>query len=405
MDIKDEHEYSRIVDLITKQIDNALSVEEQAELDCWLVDGPGRHAVYERLTDEVQRHEALRRMGRFDEEAAWARFAEMTGAAARIITIKRPRKLLRYTAAAAIAAGMAFGGYLIIRPKTPNQQITQIQQHDIPPGHNQATLKLPNGRQIILTAALNGQVAQLGSTRVTANGSNGISYAKGLTAAYAAAETVGDNILSTARGEQSPYPLILADGTKVWLNAESSIKFPTRFTGSNRMVTITGEAYIEVVHNPAKPFKVLVKDQTIEDIGTTFDINAYDDEPATRTTLISGSIRIAKDGQKAVLKPGQQADIQTGTNVIIIKNADTEETTAWIHGQFRFNDEKLGSIMRQVSRWYNVDVTYQDEALKEKPFAGVTTRFGNVSELLHMLEMTGEVKFKIEGKKIVVLDK
>jgi ferric-dicitrate binding protein FerR (iron transport regulator) len=208
------------------------------------------------------------------------------------------------------------------------------------------------------------------------------------------------NTLSTVRGQESPYPLVLSDGTKVWLNAESSITYPIAFNGKERSVKITGEAYFEVVHNTVQPFKVEVKGQTIEDIGTAFNINAYDDEPNMKTTLISGSVKI---NSSTVLHPGQQA-IQSGP-AIRVKDVDTEGAIAWKNGYFLFDYESLESIMRRISRWYNVDVAYEPGQQITTGFLGSMTRYTNVSEVLNALEAAGKVKFKIEGRKITVSKK
>jgi transmembrane sensor len=306
----------------------------------------------------------------------------------------------RIAAAASIILALSAGGYFLLHKQQP-QQTAQNQKHDILPGRNQATLTLANGQKIILTKALNGKLAQLGATTVKAQGGNGVSYIKGVTA-NPAVETIVYNTLSTSRGEQSPYPLILSDGTKVWLNAASSITFPTTFTGSERRVKVTGEVYFEVVHHAALPFNVSVKGENIEDIGTHFNINAYDDEAAVRTTLLEGAISVATNGHKVILQPGQQAVIHHGKSTIIVEQADTQEAIAWKEGMFRFTDESLASIMRKVSRWYDVDIEYTDNSVKDLPFGAVSTRFTNVSQVLKMMEMTKEVHFKIEGKTIIV---
>lgn len=314
--------------------------------------------------------------------------------------IDQPAKLRRIwpriAAAASILIGLSVGGYYILH-KQPTIQTAQNQIQDIAPGSNQATLTLANGQTIVLNKGLSGKLAEQGHTTINVNAGNAITYTPGQTDAK-----VEYNTLTTKRGEQSPYPLILADGTKVWLNAASSIKFPTAFNGKNREVTLTGEAYIEVAHNATQPFRLITKGQTIEDIGTHFNVNAYDDEAVTRTTLLEGSVRVINK-TAVVLKPGQQS--VADNNSLTVQDVDLDQVMAWRSDKFLFNDEPLANIMRQVSRWYNVDVTYDDAGLKEKRFGGVTARFANVSQLLSTLEMTGKVKFTIEGRKIYVQHK
>jgi transmembrane sensor len=306
----------------------------------------------------------------------------------------------RIAAAASILLFLSIG-YFLLHKKQPAQQIAQNQIHDIAPGRNQATLTLGNGKKIILTKSLNGKLAQQGNTLVQVNNANAIAYTSSGTETNG---TVQYNTMSTGRGEQSPYPLILVDGTKVWLNAASSITFPTAFAGSSREVNITGEALFEVAHNSKQPFRVRVKGQTIEDIGTEFNVNAYNDEPVIKTTLLEGSISLTKGKHKSILKPGQQAITQQNNDGINVHDVDTEEATAWKNGYFLFNDEDLQSVMRKVSRWYNVDIVYPDYKLTEI-YGGSITRYGNVSKVLDFLEKTGHVRYKIEGKKIIVQKK
>ncbi|HEY4150727.1 MAG TPA: FecR domain-containing protein [Chitinophagaceae bacterium] len=297
------------------------------------------------------------------------------------------RKLFIYriTAAASILLVLSVSAYFAFHKKAP-EQVAQVQA--IAPGRNQATLILANGRKIILTKGLAGQLATQGTTAILAKGENGVNYV----AATNGENKIQYNTLSTGRGEMSPYPLTLADGTRIWLNAASSVTFPTVFPGKSREVSITGEAYFEVAHNSAQPFRVRVKNQTVEDIGTHFNINAYDDEPVIKTTLIEGAVKVGG----LILKPGQQTDGQT------IRTADLAEAMAWKNGLFRFNHQPLEEVMRQAMRWYNIEVEYDDPKLKTESFGGVTTRFANISELLHTLELTHQVRFSVTGKKITV---
>jgi len=394
MNTNDEHEYSRIADLISKQISGTISLAEQAELDGWLQDNPSGYAIYALLTDEAQRHEALRRMGRFDEETAWAQFEEKIQEENNIVPL-RQRRFIRYASAAAVIAGLAIGGYFFLHQKQP-VQLAQNQPHDIAPGHNQATLTLANGKKIILTKNLKGTLAVQGNTTIHVNSNTSIAY----TATALAEAAVQYNTLSTAKGEMSPYPLVLADGTKVWLNASSSITFPTAFPGKERIVSVTGEAIFEVAHNAAHPFKINVAGQTVEDIGTEFNINAYPDEPAVKVTLASGKVRVVKDGHEALLNPGQVAVTSANTDNIKIKDADLDVAFAWKNGLFLYDNEPLSSIMRQVARWYDVDIVY-DGADPNKLFGGGISRYKNVSQVLRKLELTGDVHFSIEGRRVI----
>lgn len=300
----------------------------------------------------------------------------------------------RWTAAAAVLVLLSMGAYFVFH-QHPSQQMALNQQHDIAPGHNQATLTLANGQKIILTKGLNGKLARQGNTTIHVNSGAAIAYTAG------AAETkVAYNTLSTAKGEMSPYPLVLADGSKVWLNAASSVTFPTAFPGQERVVSVTGEATFEVVHNAAHPFKIKVAGQTVEDIGTEFNISAYADEPAVKVTLASGKVKIIKNGHEAFLNPGQEAITTASNSDIKVKEADLDIAFAWRNGLFLYDNESLESIMRKVARWYDVEVVYEG-ADRNKLFGGGISRYKNVSQVLRKLELTGGVHFTIEGRRII----
>lgn len=309
--------------------------------------------------------------------------------------VRRLFTIRKVAAAASILMFLAIGSYFIVYKQAP--QITQNQAHDIAPGNNKAILT-SNGKKYVLDSVKNGIVTRLANVTVNKTANGQIIY-----------DAQGDNkatamvydTLTIPRGGQ--HQLVLADGSKVWLNAFTQIRYPEHFSGRDRTIElISGEAYFEVIHNDAMPFKVMVKGQTIQDIGTHFNINAYDDEPAIKTTLLEGSISVTKGNQTATLKPGQQSIIQSINNSIIIRDADTEEAIAWKNGYFRFNDEKIGSVMRQLSRWYNIDVTYQG-SISAEGFNGAVSRYKNISQVLKMLEKTKVVHFKIEGRRVTVL--
>ena len=301
---------------------------------------------------------------------------------------RRPARLWpRIAAAASILLFIAIGGYFIWH-KNPVDSNLNITENDIPPGHNQATLTLGNGQKIVLTKGVYKNLSQ-GSTAININ--NSITYTSGSSNKEAGA--ISFNTLSTANGEQSPYPLVLPDGSKVWLNAKSSITFPTAFTGKQRIVKITGEALFEVAHNARQPFKVQTQKQTIEDIGTIFNVNAYADEPATKTTLISGKVKV----NDLFLEPGQQTDGN------YVKTVNTKRYTAWESGDFYFEDDSIQAVMRQLSRWYNIDVNYEGN-LPTDGFTARISRSKNISAILQLLENTGGVHFKIDGRRITVIE-
>jgi ferric-dicitrate binding protein FerR (iron transport regulator) len=376
----------RIQELANKYLKGQLSHSEQLEFDEWFK-SEGNENIYidENIAAAEDKHRQLI-LSRINEQIK------------PVQDIKVKTIWPRIAVAASILLAISIGGYFVLN-KTPTQQIVKNQK--IVPGINKATLTLANGQKIILARGLNGKLAQQGSTLVQVNSNKSITYTASAVNNSLASQ-VQFNTLSTVRGEQSPYPLVLADGTKVWLNAESSITFPTSFSGKERIVKITGEVYFEVLHDASHPFKVKVRDQTIEDLGTQFNINAYLDEPAMKTTLINGSVKISKGSQSAFLKPGFQAVVSASGSAIIVQAADLDQVMAWKNGSFEFEGTPLNDIMRQISRWYDVDISYEG-TIEGVEFGGSISRSKNINEILSVLETTKGVHFKIEGRRILVM--
>ena len=272
--------------------------------------------------------------------------------------------------------------------------------NDILPGGDKAILTLANGSQIILDSAANGIVAQQGKTEVTKLANGQLVY-KG---AGDRENEVLYNTMATPRGGQ--YRLVLPDGSKVWLNAVSSIRFPTAFTGKERSVEITGEAYFEIAKDQSRPFRVLVRPVSgngvmeVEVLGTHFNINAYQDEPAIKTTLLEGSVKVTNGTNHTIIKPGQQTQLNDNGVIKLIQDADVAEAVAWKDGRFEFNDTDLKTIMRQVMRWYDVDVEYQNN-MPDRYFTADISRNKTLSGVLTILKLS-DVDFKLEGKKLMV---
>jgi len=301
----------------------------------------------------------------------------------------------RFAAAATVVLGLAISGYFLLSKKADRQTV-KILTHDIAPGTEKATLTLADGKKIILAGAQNGKLAQQGNTAITKTHEGQIMYNAG---AQSTTVEIVYNTLRTPNGGE--YHIVLADGSNVWLNAASSITYPTTFTGDDRTVEITGEAYFEVAHNAAKPFRVKCQGQTVEVLGTHFNINAYDDENAIRTTLLQGSVKVITGGYTALLEPGQQSQVINSTGVFKgVENVDTDEAVAWKNGSFQFDQADIKDIMRQFARWYDVDVVYQGN-IKERIFSGSIHRNLSVAEALELMSFTN-VHFTIDDKKIIV---
>lgn len=304
-------------------------------------------------------------------------------------------------AAAAILVLFSISIYFFLNNQNNQPPVAQIINKDIKPGGNKAILTLANGQQIVLTDVKNGQLAQQGNLIIHKTKDGLVVYssssATSQTGKAKSKGAIAYNTISTPRGGQ--YQVILPDGSHVWLNAASSIKYPTTFAGNIRKVEITGEAYFEVVHNAAKPFRVSSNGQTVDVLGTHFNINAYNDEQVIKTTLLEGSVRVTANNNIRVLKPGEQSRLALDGD-LKVNEANLAEAIAWKNGLFYFENTSLQNVMRQLARWYEVEIDYEGK-IPDRTFTGKIHRDVNVSEVFEILKFTN-VTFKIDGKKIVV---
>jgi transmembrane sensor len=296
------------------------------------------------------------------------------------------------------------GIYFYKHRQEPVEMVHTEQEIDIAPGSNQAVLTLSDGRKILLKEAGEGKLAEQSGIHITKAADGQLVYT--VSDVAEASASTAYNTIETPLGGQ--YQVNLPDGSRVWLNSGSSLRYPVKFGSRERRVEISGEVYFEVAHDPAKPFRVVSKEQVVEVLGTHFNIMAYPDEQSVKTTLVDGSVKVSQAGKSKLIRPGQQASM--GKNGSFeVKEVDTDEVTAWKDGFFVFKSEDLGSIMRQISRWYDVDVEYQGN-ITGKIFGGKISRTKNVSEVLQILELTESIHFKIvpgdeqgEGRRIIVM--
>jgi len=305
----------------------------------------------------------------------------------------------KIAAAAIVLIFLSVSSYLLLSRNSSNSYAV-VYKEDVNPGSNKATLTLANGKSIVLTSASNGQLANDGDALISKTEDGKIIYHHN--DSVGAKTTLTYNILTTPQGGQ--YVLVLADGSKAWLNAASSIKYPAVFVGNERKVEITGEVYFEVTHNAAQPFRVVTNGQTVEVLGTHFNVNAYADEPVIKTTLLEGKVKITHNEKTAFLIPGQQAQVNNstaGANINVLEQVDMDEVIAWKSGLFQFNKASIESILRQAARWYNVEINYDKDQKPVKTFTGSISRNSSLSQLLQILSYTGN-RFEIDGKKIIV---
>jgi ferric-dicitrate binding protein FerR (iron transport regulator) len=409
--------------LFFRKLNNELSEPDKAVLEAWLNEQePASRQFFEQMTDWEQVQTALQSMYQVDEQAALAdvqkkiQLNELTMAP---IPVRR-MSWLKYAAAAVVIGTIgAVITWTLVKKKTTgvaNQPVGVRFKNDVLPGRNKATLQLADGKMIVLDSANKGTIAREGNTNIVVDEKAGsLQYHTGAVTkeTNGTKSEVSYNTLSTPKGGQ--YRLVLPDGSKVWLNAASSIYYPTVFTGNERRVALTGEAYFEVAHNAGMPFIVDVtggKDRmgSVEVLGTHFNINAYEDETATRVTLVQGKVKVGNETRKAgvpqggskdsvVLTPGKQAVLMAASR-LTTADANVEEVTAWKDGLFYFQNARIETIMRQVSRWYDVKVQYEGKI--EQEFIGKIPRAVNVSTLLKILESTGWVHFTIQGNVVTV---
>jgi transmembrane sensor len=396
----------RIKELILKHIRLEISEPEEIELQAWLNQSERNRHLFIEIMNPEELSKSFRKLDNLHKSAVWERIKDysenhdlplhkelVTTFGSRLLRMISGNR--KWWAAAAVLIGVSFGTYFLVR----NQKITQPavavvpSKTDIAPGGNRAILTLGNGSKIILDSTQNGFIAQQGNTKIIKTDSGRLTY----NPSSDASAPFSYNTMTTPRGGQ--YQLVLSDGTKVWLNAASSITYPISFVGSQRKVSITGEAYFEVVHNAAKPFLVSVNNMDVEVTGTHFNINAYADETSMNTTLLEGSVRVSWNNQKKILKPGQQS--QAASNgVSIIENADLDYVMAWKNGEMELANGDVKKLFREISRWYDVDVEYHD-GIPEGQFAASIKRNLPLSNLLRVLDTYG-VQTQLENNKIVV---
>lgn len=310
------------------------------------------------------------------------------------------RRWVPYAVAAAVIFLLGIGSYQLFlnKPAVQNpvaQQPTPVNDVEAP-GQNRAKITLANGKVIYLDSMHNGTIAREGAVNVRKLADGQIVYDQ--TAAGAANAPMAYNTISNPVGS-SVIDMTLTDGSRVWLNAASSLTYPVAFSGGERKVSITGEAYFEVAGNAAKPFRVTFNETTVEVLGTHFNINAYEDEPFSTTTLLEGAIKINKGDQQKVLTPGNQARINA-QNITVITDADTAEAIAWKNNYFQFSSADIETVMRQTARWYNIEVNFRG-AIPADRFSGKISRKVNLSEFLKVLKYS-EVNCTLEGRKVTV---
>ncbi|KAA2241833.1 DUF4974 domain-containing protein [Chitinophaga agrisoli] len=401
------HASYQIVELIRKHLDESITPAENSRLEHWLQAKEANRILFRQLAEKEHAGEAI---SRFKEIAA-ERAATFERISSQLTTLPSSRTrffLFRhwsYAAAATVllclgAASLFYFNNSSGPTARPKPAVTVVT--DIPPGGNKATLTLANGSVITLDSLQSGTLVRQGNAAVIQLGNGQLAYKKDAAARDA---PVVYNIIATPRGGQ--YQLLLPDGSKAWLNAASSLRFPTAFTGGKRKVQLTGEGYFEVAPlytgKKKTPFIVEIGPGggQVEVLGTHFNVMAYDDESAVKVTLLTGAVKVSKGLAGARLTPGQQAQLDKAGQLKVQPQADVAAAMAWKNGMFQFHSADLPAVLRQLSRWYDVDVIYKGP-VPSREFEGEIERNLTLSQVLRILEKN-QVHIKIEGTQMVVM--
>jgi transmembrane sensor len=382
--------------LITRSQQGLLMAHEQEQLDAWIAASDKNRQLWMELNNPNVQQQNVRAIAKFDETAALERFLVNKPATANVRRMKIVRTWTWAAAVLVLALGVSTY-FLLVR--TSKDGAKQVAQHDIPPGKNGAILTLADGTQLVLDSLREGKIATQNGTQISLN-DNELIYD-----ASAATDVAANNTITTPKGRQ--YHIVLPDGTEVWLNAASSIQYPVAFKGRERKVKVSGEVYFEVANKSWQPFVVETGQLKLEVLGTSFNINTYDDEKTIRTTLLTGAVKVTPlPGSMPAIKPkvlvpGQTAELtKQDAMLTVTETPDPGKIIAWKNGLFNFDGIDLYSVMRQLERWYNIDVEYIGKP-ENVIFKGKMHRNTNLSDVLKVLE-TMDVNFELKGNVLYV---
>ena len=380
----------RLASLIARQLTGEPDPEEMRELEAWVNEDEDNRQWLGKVLADGYLEKETDVWQRFDPEAAFERWLRGQH------KIRRSRVVrLSSLAAAACAVVVIAIGVLLERQPTVIKPKEIVKAAEIRPGRNTATLTLGNGQQVLLDSVGKGELGVQGSSKVVKADNGSLAYQGG----QGKAETVVYNTLRTPRSGQ--YKLELPDGTQVWLNNETSLKYPTSFRGKERTVELDGEAYFEVSTRVDQPFVVKVRDEDVRVLGTSFNVMSYSEEGGTQTTLLTGAVAVNNGITQVRLKPDEQAQVRADGHLHVVKDVASQDIVSWKDGFFYFGRSSFEAIMRQLARWYDVDVIYEGKA-PEMEFAGKIDRSLPLNDLLNYLDKN-QIHLRLEGRKLIVL--
>lgn len=384
----DQHQHIAI--LFRKYLNNECTPEEAAALMAFIRSSKNRELIQSLLDDHLQDGEDKGWMYRAQTDRIFQRLNLNEDLEEDEVKSRSIRLTFFKTAAAAVLILASVWAIFVISSPAKKEVTAARAAEDVLPGGNKAVLVLPDGRQVKLDSLQTGNPGSDESSVIKRSADGHLVYCVANNN-----KLKGLNTIKTPRGGQ--YEVALPDGSRVWLNAASSITYPAAFNAGERRIMLTGEAYFEIAslwrNNRKVPFVVETDRQKIEVLGTRFNVNAYNDETGIKTTLIEGKVKVTTENETVILKPSQEFNL--GAEGISTKKVDVEPAIDWKNGDFLFADEDLKSVMRKIARWYNVEVIYDSE-IPEESLSGQISRSRNLSDVLRMLELSGDTKFRIE---------
>ena len=385
--MKEAFEIARI---IQKSLKGKLSESEERQLSGWRKVSDENERAFQRMISEDFYTIGMEKLEMYDSRVAYGRFLQK-----KYQQRRKRRFLINMARVAAVALPFVIALVLYVGLNREEEQMVRPSlASNILPGTSKAVLTLANGQMIPLGKEATDSTIITDGTQISASGS-GVTYASGVES-----ESVVYNKLEIPRGGE--FCLTLSDGTRVWLNSETSIQYPVAFGAKERRVFVQGEAYFEVAKDAKKPFTVQFMSSSVTVLGTSFNIRAYPEEKRSQTTLAEGSVRIYSPGSSMLLKPGEQAEVSALSGEMVKQEVEVKNFTSWKDGRFVFEQQPLEDIMRTLERWYDIRVIFKDEEAKRISLSGNMKRYGDFSQVMKMLQMTGDVRFELHGNDVYI---
>ena len=378
-----------IAAIILAYLRDEVDEEGLRELNVWLEESDSHKALFARIQDEKMQYEDIQKILSYDAGGAWQVVQQKAAWRRR----KRLTRVYRVAVSVVIIFGVAIA-FLLREEATTVVPVVKVEE--ITPGRSMAKLTVASGDVYHLDSL---HQVDLITSLAENNGKEVVFIDRQL---EEGASEIKYNKVEIPRGGE--YQIVLGDGTRVYLNAQTELRFPESFASSEqRLVYLSGEAYFEVTKNPSKPFVVQCKDYAVKVLGTSFNVNSYEGDETSKTTLATGKVEIDMDGKQTILNPGQQAIIKNGE--VNVKEVDVEVYTTWMFDNFRFQSESIQEIMTKLSRWYAIDVFYMNESVRNYHFTGYLPRYAKIADVLELLSLTTNIKFDVKGRTVTVMEK